>query len=333
MWIPRSKARRGSALLTVLWLTAALSAIGLALANNVRGETERAATALDDTRAYFIARGAIERAALHMFRGRGAFTPDGRPLNYRYGTPSMDFDFPSASVHVDVIPETAKLPLNSIDDAELTAVLAALGEPEARSLATAAAIIDWRTPVTEERPSLFDAFYLSQSPSFLPRHASFQENEELLLVKGVTPDLYYGRSLAASPSSDAPAALRDCVSVYGSSAVDVNTARRETMIALGIAPADAAQIVERRRARPFLASSEDASEFAAVQQSLGPAGNRLRIGGNTIYTLRASARLKRDDGKLSDLRRTVGALVKFNFPGNLAGKPPGYEVLRWYDRF
>src|ERR1700744_4634315 len=59
-------ARRGSALLTVLWLTAALSAIGLAVANNVRGETERTSTGVDDARDYFIARGAIERAILHM---------------------------------------------------------------------------------------------------------------------------------------------------------------------------------------------------------------------------------------------------------------------------
>ena len=46
-------------------------------------------------------------------------------------------------------------------------------------------------------------------------------------------------------------------------------------------------------------------------QSLGPPGHRLRIGGQTMYTLRATARLRQPDGKLSDLRRTVGALVKF----------------------
>src|SRR5438477_164116 len=67
--------RKGSALLTVLWLTAALSAIGLAVANNVRSETERAATNVDDVKAYFIARGAIERTAMRMFWGPDFFTP------------------------------------------------------------------------------------------------------------------------------------------------------------------------------------------------------------------------------------------------------------------
>jgi len=324
----QARASRGSALLTVLWLTAALSAIGLALANNVRGETERAATALDDMRAYFIARGAIERAALHIQWGRFYYTPDNQPMYFRYGRPSIDLDFPSASVHVDVIPEASKLPLNAAPPQELFALLAALGEPENRALAIAGAIVDWRTPVTPERPSSFDAIYLSRSPSFLPRHASFQENEELLLVQGITPDLYYGTSLDGS-ASGGHAALRDCVSIFGSSAVDVNTARRETMIAAGVPPADADAIIQRRRRAPFL----DPREFAEVRNSLGPAGMRLRIGGNTMYTLRATVRLKSAGGGVSAMRRTAGALVKFNFPGNFAGKPTGYEVLRWYDRF
>jgi general secretion pathway protein K len=328
MLTSRSKQARGSALLTVLWLTAALSAIGLALANNVRGETERAATALDDTRAYFIARGAIQRAALHIQWGRFYHTPDNQPMYFRSGSPSIDLDFPSASVHVDVIPETSKLPLNVVPPEQLFALLSALGEPENRALAIAGAIVDWRTRVTPERPSAFDAIYLSRSPSFLPRHASFQENEELLLVQGITPDLYYGTSLDGGVSRG-HAALRDCVSIFGSSSVDVNTARRETMIAVGVPPADADAIIQRRRRAPFL----DPQEFVQLQNSLGPAGFGLRIGGNTIYTLRATVHLKTDGGGLSAMRRSAGALVKFNFPGNFAGKPPGYEVLRWYDRF
>ncbi len=78
-----------------------------------------------------------------------------------------------------------------------------------------------------------------------------------------------------------------------------------------------------RAAHPIL----DPQELSAIAQSLGPAGNRLRIGGQTMYTLRATARLRQPDGKLSDLRRTVGALVKFNIPGTV-----GFQVLRWYDR-
>ena len=126
----------------------------------------------------------------------------------------------------------------------------ALGEPEDRATEMASAIVDWRTAVSPTRQSPFDAFYLAESPSFLPPHTSFHENEELLLVKGITPDLYYGASL--NPNR---AGLRDCVSVYGTTGpLDINTARAETIIAAGIAAEDAATIVRSRAEHPVLHS-------------------------------------------------------------------------------
>src|ERR1700722_14651726 len=106
---PRRFDEKGSALLMVLWLTAALSAVGLAGASNVRAETERTETNVDDVRSYFVARGAIDRAALHLLWGRQYFTQDGRPIYYVSGSPSMELPFPAADVHVEVIPEASRL--------------------------------------------------------------------------------------------------------------------------------------------------------------------------------------------------------------------------------
>jgi general secretion pathway protein K len=318
------RSRKGSALLMVLWLTAALSAVGLAVANNVRAETERTETNVDDARSYFIARGAIERAALHMLWGRQYYTEDGLPIYYVTGSPSMDLAFPSADVHVDVIPETSKLSLNGSRPEDILRLLLALGTPEDQATEITAAIVDWRTAVDQMHPSPFDSFYLSRSPSFMASHTSFQENEELLLVKGMTAELYYGSSLVSSR-----AGLRDCLSVYGSSgAVDINTAQPATLQAVGLTPTDADTIVKSRAQHPVL----DYKELGEIAQSLGPAGYRLRIGGETMYTLRATARLRRPDGKLSDLRRTAGALVKMYLPGNKSNKPVGFDVVRWFDR-
>jgi len=314
---------RGSALLLVLWLTAALSAIGLAVASNVRSETGRTETHVDDARAWFEARGGIERAALHILWGRQYFTEDNRPIYYVYGMPSIDLQFPEGSVHVDVVPETAKLSVNGTPPEELTRLLLALGTTESKAAEVTAAILDWRTPTDAVHPSPFDAFYLSQSPSFIPRHASFLESEELLQVKGMTADLYYGSTL-----DNTHAGLRDCLSVYGSGLIDINTAQPATLQAIGLSAADADTIVRSRMGHPIV----DYKELNDIAQAVGPAGNRLRIGGQSIYTLRATARLKQADGKLSDFRRTVGAMVKFYFPGNNEKKPVGFEILRWLDR-
>jgi general secretion pathway protein K len=307
--------RAGSALLTVLWLTAALSAIGLAVANNVRGETERAATSVDDVKAYFIAQGAIQRAGMHIFWGSDYFTRN---------MVLMNLPFPNAEVRVEIIPEASKLSLNAAPPEEILRLLGALGVAEDKAFEITEAILDWRTPVGPERASPFDGFYLSQSPSFLPRHSSFLENEELLLVKGITPDLFFGASL-----DNSRAGLRDCLSAHArSSAVDVNTARAETLVAVGLTPEDAATIVRNRAEHPML----DPNELVNLQQALGPVGGRLRQGVGYMCTLRATVRLKQPDGKLSDMRRTLAALVKITYPGDPQGKPAGFEVVRWYDR-
>ena len=75
--------------------------------------------------------------------------------------------------------------------------------------------------------------------------------------------------------------------------------------------------------QPFL-NPQDLSPFAQIA---GPGFPRLRIGGFTMFTLRSTARLRLGNGQLSDLRRTVAALVKFTPPSN---ETP-YHILRWYD--
>src|SRR4051812_36107425 len=69
VFVPARRSRprqRGSALLTVLWISAALAAVGFALANTVRGETERVSTTVDDLRSYYLATGAIDKAAIEV---------------------------------------------------------------------------------------------------------------------------------------------------------------------------------------------------------------------------------------------------------------------------
>ena len=96
-------ARRGSALLAVLWLTAALSAIAFSVANTVRAETERTSTAVDSVRAYYLATGAINRAILRIEWGPGYRNPDGTSMFGAKGQAPltmMQFDFPSGSAVV-----------------------------------------------------------------------------------------------------------------------------------------------------------------------------------------------------------------------------------------
>src|SRR5580658_3200193 len=105
----RTNSARGSALLAVLWLSAALATIAISLADTVRGEAERSATAVDGLRSQDLAVGGLRRAILYMDWGRT------HPDNPRFKPPEPFFvlDFPEGQTVVDIIPETAKFNINT----------------------------------------------------------------------------------------------------------------------------------------------------------------------------------------------------------------------------
>ena len=313
--------QRGSALLAVLWVSAALAAIGFSLASTVRSETDRTATAVDGLRAYYLASGGIYRATYELL---WSVNNPGKRLIPR-GSTQVEYTFPSGNVYVELLPEQGKLDVNASPPEELYRLCVALGLDPERAREIALAIVDWRAAPTAAG---FDEYYGALAPSFRARHASFEEIEELLLVKGVTPDIYYGTYVpspenVAGPRLIARQGLVDCLSVYGSrSTVDANTAATPVLAAIGLPPDVVSALVARRRIEPFTAGT-----LADFLRAYGAASARLRVEGNSIVSFRATARLRLPDGKLSDLRRTVAAQVKY--------MPPGYDapihILRWYD--
>ena len=316
--------RRGSALLAVLWLSAALSAIAFTVANTVRAETERTSTEVDSLRAYYLASGAIDRAILYIQWGPGYRNPDGTAKYFQSPTRALNFTFPTGTAATEIILETSKLNVNSVLPPELMALLLALGAPPDQAETVTRGIVDWRSPTPGGSFTQFDQYYLSLAPSFRSRHASFQEIEELLLIRGVTPDLFYGSYTKDDQGRLIPrAGLRDCLSVYGSTTqLNANGVEPAVMRAIGIPAEVANAIVSLRQTTPL----RDMSQLTQFS-SAGPGIGRLSLAPNPILTLRATARPRLANGQLSDLRRSVSAMVKFLGP---EWNPP-YHVMRWYD--
>jgi general secretion pathway protein K len=316
----RTRGEKGGALLAVLWLTAALIAIAFSVANTVRGEAERTSTASERIRSFYLAAGSIDRALLYIQWGPQYRNPDGTAKFWELGTSRFQFEFPSGTSTVELIPESSKISLYAGTLQEFTRLMVNLGVDPEQARETAAAIIDWRTP-TAVGP--FDEYYMSRSPSFRARHASFEELEELLLVKGMTPEIFYGNFVRDPQGRLYPrGGLKDCVSVYGvGGPVDINSAEPAVLATVGVPPEAVKAIVERRHATPF----KTPGEWQGIIQ--GEAAGKLRVGGGSIWTLRATAQIRLPNGGVSDLRRSVSALVKFREPGY---NPP-IEILRWYD--
>ena len=333
---PARVGQRGGALLTVLWLSAGLAAIGLSVSATVRAETDHAATAADGLRASYLASGAVDRGIQWMlwpsFR-----RPGGAPVFWSFNERRYTMAFPSGVAVLEAIPEGAKLNINTASPEDLSRVVFAVSGDEVRSRQIVEAILDWRS--SAPGPTPFDFYYLSVRPTFHARHASFQEIEELLAVRGMTPELFYG-NYTADPDGRlyARGGLRDCLSVWGGNGqFDANAASPALMEAMGTPPPVVAAIVARRLIAPFR-SIEELRQVAPMTPALSAGG------GYSVWTLRATARLRRTDGSFSDAVRTSAAVVKLiasndetssNTLGlNRAIGPQGVfelKVLRSYD--
>ncbi len=312
--------QKGGALLAVLWLSAALAAIAFSVSTSVRAETDRVSSAADGLRAWYLATGSVERGIQWMMWGPEVRNVKANAPFWEHNQPRFYMNYPSGDAVVELIPESSKLNINTASPDDLLRVVAVVTADLERAREIVEGIVDWRGPAG---PGGLDSFYSTIAPTFRARHASFEEIEELLLVRGMTPELFYGNYIPdGSGRLYASGGLRDCLSVWGGvGPFDINTASPALMEAMGIPPEGVAAIVNQRRTQPFKNTGE--------AQQLGFPTPRLGVGGNYIWTLRATARLRRPDGTPSETVRTASAVVKLLDRRRYAIMP--VHILRWYD--
>ncbi|MBI3694224.1 MAG: hypothetical protein HY238_05215 [Acidobacteria bacterium] len=298
-----ARKERGGALLAVLWLSAALSAIAFTLAITVRAELERASSALDAARAYYLAEGAIERFLYQLSYSTMGGAAEPAPGGFRHGQRRMRWELATGGVDLEIIGESGKLNAYATEPAILARAFAFSGVEPGRAQQIAAGIVARRQA------------NLSAESSFSSSLPSFLQLEDLLTVSGMTPDIYYGWW----DRDQGRLVERGGVSRYltlldGGSAVNVNYAAPAVLRAVGVPEGAIMAILEAREARVI----DDAGRFGVGSLAGGMA---LAGGGSAAYTVRATAQLK---GR--PVRRTVAALIRF---GRDRFEPP-LGVVRWY---
>jgi len=311
----------GGALLTVLWVSAALAAIALSVSTSIRAETDRAGTAADGLRATYLATGSVDRAIQWLLWGTGS---DQFFDRHQYSEKSrFYFSYPSGDAVVEMTPEAAKLNINQASGDDLMRLVTALtGDPQ-RAAQVSAGIQGWRGGGGS---AAADSSSQSPGSTFQPRGASFEEIEELLLVPGMTPELYYGNYAPEGNRLSPRGGLRESLSVWGSNGpFDANAVSPALLEMLGAPPAAIAQLMQRRAQAPF----RNLAEVAA----LGVPVDRLEVNGeHLIWNIRATARLRRPDGSPSEVVRSASAVAKLvPPPRNRLRDPVQLRVLRFYE--
>jgi len=112
------------------------------------------------------------------------FDPDGTVHTIDFGGQELRFTIQS---------EAGKLDLNMATEEQITDVISGLIGDQKEAKRIADAILDWRDPDNLERyPGSEKEAYLAMTPTYLPAQGPFRYLEDLLLVDGMTRDLYDG---------------------------------------------------------------------------------------------------------------------------------------------
>jgi hypothetical protein len=300
-------------LLLVMWMSAALAAIALSVSATIRTEADHTSTVADGLRAHYLAVGSVDRMLTWMSWGP---VTAGQAKGWNPVTPRYYMSYGSGDVVVELISEASKLNVNDASPNDLAPVISVVTGNPGQTAQIVEGIMNRRRPGgVSPNPGQI----LQPGSTFGRRNASFQEIEELLSVPGVTPEVFYGNYISdAEGRLYARGGLRDVLSVWGTRGqFDVNGASPALLEALGIPP-DRVQAI--LKARPF-------RNMAQVQAIAGTTRG-LRIDGISMWTVRATARLRRPDGSPSDVLRSAAAVAKVWMEGGHPGNP--VQVVRYY---
>ncbi|PYV20038.1 MAG: hypothetical protein DMG07_00350 [Acidobacteria bacterium] len=305
----RVRDERGVILIALLWVLAALSVIALSFSRESLVEVAAARNARDLSDAYYVARAGIEATAYKLVEKR--FTPQVQGIEAQALPPDplelgfFEGAFGGGSFRVDVQDESGKINLNFVTEEQLRALLEAIGIQRPDSDVIVDSLMDWRDVDRARRPNgAEDDYYQSLPHPYKAKNNRMDTVEELLLVRGVTREYYYGfREKAPDGTPAYRYGLSRYFTVYTpSNRVNVNFAELPVLLSVpGMTPNAAEQIYQRRKSKPFRTVQEIIQELAVT---LGTATlPYLSTDAAGVYSLTASARM--ENSKVARILRAV----------------------------
>jgi hypothetical protein len=206
MRIDTAKKNSGFAVIIALVAVTVLTLLAGAFAYAMKIETKLAANTNDDEQFYWIGRGGVERACWWLSLEDPGYSSlqqywaggpgDGLETNSPLAFESLSgFQIGEGTVSLHMEEQESKININWAPAPLLQQVLTVQGADASAISVVSDSIQDWREQGQVARPAGAKSdFYLGQVPSYYCKNASFDNLDELMLVKGVTRDMFYGGS-------------------------------------------------------------------------------------------------------------------------------------------
>ena len=321
-------AESGIILIVMLWIMAALAVLTLSFSRESRMEVMTARNAQALEKSYYIARAGIESTVYQILMKRMnassgmTAVQDEDPDEIDTGRVTGKFD--GGIWQVDIQDESGKININTVSEQQLRALILASGIEEPDVSVLVDSIMDWRDTDSTTRPNGAEDEYYQELPS--PYNAKgngrFDTVEELLLVRGMTRDYYYGKPERMPDGTVTyKYGLSRFFTVYSTrDQININHAALPVLLSIpGMAPESASILYEKRKMQPFRSLSEINREVSVISLGAGVI-NRLTTVQTGIFTLTAEAHAEG-----SKVRRVVRTVISLNAPG----MQNPYQTLYW----
>ncbi|MCJ7785021.1 MAG: general secretion pathway protein GspK [Desulfobacterales bacterium] len=335
---------RGVALIMVLWVITILTVVVLEFSFAMRTEVNITKNFKEELQLYAIAQGGVQQAIAELILKhdprvqqlrktmkteevtpeKKEWMPDGRPY-------ALQFD--QGECELRIMSEAGKINVNTISEMTLRKLIGNLGlEVEKRDVVVDS-ILDWRDPDDFLRINgAENDYYQSLKEPYRCKNANLDSIEELLLVKGITPDLFYGRKGPKGGEEGAKASdvgLKDIFSVYApGEQVDINSASLPVLRAvLGLPSEVAKAILKAREEKGFQNQQDLVQRVPELSPFIAEIAGRLVFSSTSAplatayYTIESRGKSK-EGGAVRGLK----TIVKIDRMDK-----KGYKIIQWVD--
>ena len=323
----------------VLWVIAILSVVVLEFCFAMRTEVNIAKNFKDELQLYAIAEGGVQRAIAELIYKhdpkmqqirktlKAEETPADKKEWMTDGRPYLLL-FDGETCEIRIMGEGGKVNINLVSETMLRKIITNLGlQGEVRDIVVDS-IMDWRDADDFHRLNgAENDYYQSLKEPYNAKNANLDSMEELLLVRGVDSDLFYGKKGAKKGEEGGKAegiGLKDIFSIYSpGEQVDINSASSPVLrVVLGI-PDEIAQLIVKAREEKGFENQRDLLQRAhELSPFITELGREIVFRSAVPYYTIESRAKNHDGGSVRGLK----AIVKID-----PREKGGHKFIQWVD--
>jgi len=314
----------GIALFLVLWVLTLLSVIVGEFCHAMRTEVNITRNFKEMTQSYYIAAAGLNQAISQLianpgkpFKATGENDEADEKIQWRVNAEIPAIAFAQGQFEVRIDNESGKVNVNTADRKLLTLMLNGFELDDTDKNIIVDSISDWRDKDNLHRLNgAENDYYRSLPDPYHCKNSDFDSVGELLLVRGISPEIFYG-------------GLKDRVTVYQDetakekpqSRININAAPSSLLRALPGMTDDLVQNLMEYRKEADITSMTDLIEIFGTETytAIRP---YITLESCAYFTIKSMGSMKE-----STIKQGIQAFVKIN-----TREEKKYRILQWMDR-